>query len=68
MKLRSVAIARHTLHQRPDRSVAGPLYLYAYTLDTIPPPLLLPKQLAHNGLSEAHVQVIEPALLSIATI
>ncbi|KAF8494964.1 ATP-dependent protease La [Russula emetica] len=28
---------------------------------------LLPKQLAQNGLSEAHVQVTEPALLSIIT-
>ena len=28
---------------------------------------LLPKQLAQNGLSEAHVQVTEPALLSIVT-
>jgi ATP-dependent Lon protease len=28
---------------------------------------LLPKQVAQNGLSDAHVQVTEPALLSIAT-
>ena len=28
---------------------------------------LLPKQLAQNGLSDAHVQVTEPALLSIVT-
>jgi ATP-dependent Lon protease len=42
-------------------------WLYPHEKFHIAQRFLLPKQLAQNGLSEAHVQVTEPALLSIVT-
>ena len=59
-------IIRYELIDRITTSTSRSIYRWSslsVRLDTIAWRFLLPKQLAQNGPSEAHVQVTEPALL-----